>query len=100
MQLIAPPQGNSCFVYISSSTDVKLSNAIISPNPASNYIHFDNLETSSYTYNIYNALGQLVLRGLLTDSKQIDINCLESGLYFLELTSDQLSKSTKRFIKE
>jgi len=49
-------------------------------------------------YKIYNMLGQLVSKGVLSSNK-IDVSELENAIYMVEF-SDKENKIVKRFIKE
>lgn len=75
-----------------STTSVKLY-----PNPASSVLHIqsDNLTASEYA--IYNVVGKLIAQNTISDSNDIQINIenLESGLYFVKINNDYL-----KFVKK
>lgn len=76
-------------------------NIFLFPNPAENFISLslpNNLE-SSINYSIKNILGQSVMNGKLLDNKNIDINHLLSGMYFIEIKTEGKTGS-KKFIKK
>jgi hypothetical protein len=79
----------------------------IYPNPTKNNLNLDFLapnSENSYTLNIFNALGQLVLTKNIVSHKglnqlQIDVQELNQGTYTIQLAST--SKSYRRsFIKQ
>ncbi|MBK8368584.1 MAG: T9SS type A sorting domain-containing protein [Bacteroidetes bacterium] len=68
----------------------------IYPNPANEVIHV-NTSTSltNESYNIVNTLGQTILNGKLeNEHSTIDVQTLESGIYFLQIGGKQ-TQSTK-----
>jgi Secretion system C-terminal sorting domain len=71
----------------------QLTNTIISiyPNPANDIVHI-NTSTSlvNESYAIINTLGQTVLNGKLeNDNTNINVQTLQSGIYFLQIGSKQ-----------
>ncbi len=77
-------------------------NAIVMyPNPASSTINV-SLEASfvegDLNYAIVDITGKIVKNGQLSSNKQIDINSLNNGVYFLQLRSNAKTKTSK-FIK-
>lgn len=70
-------------------------NVIIYPNPSSEYINFSKLD-SDENYTIYNLLGKKIEEGKINPSKQINIQNLESGIYYIHLKNG----TTHKFIKE
>ena len=59
------------------------------PNPARNIvtIEFNNQQTRVISYEVLNALGQSIKSSL--NKNQIDVSSLESGIYFVAITTDQ-----------
>lgn len=70
----------------------------IFPNPTKDFL---NIETTAEIakVEIYNTLGQLV-NTVAENQKQIDVNDLTNGIYFLNITTTNNQKSVQRFIKE
>ena len=70
----------------------------IFPNPTKDFL---NIETTAEIakVEIYNTLGQLV-NTVAENKKQIDVNDLTNGIYFLNITTTNNQKSVQRFIKE
>ncbi len=68
------------------------------PNPVSNgIIHLEIADIKNTNYFITNTLGQTVLKGILT-SKQINIDQLKQGVYFLEIRNSE-EKIINKFVK-
>ena len=72
----------------------------IYPNPVKDVlrVNLTNNLGASATYKIHSLLGQMVTQGELKDER-IDVNNLNPGLYFLEITSEG-KRGIKRFIKQ
>ncbi len=69
------------------------------PNPAETMLNVKILDVSDkFTYRILNMLGQTVRNGNLS-STSIDVQNLQSGVYFIEI-NDGEELSTQRFIKK
>ncbi|MFK7776466.1 MAG: T9SS type A sorting domain-containing protein [Saprospiraceae bacterium] len=59
-----------------------------------------NLRTLSYSYLIYNFIGQIVQEGIVNEfQNKIEIRNLSSGLYFLEIKGKDYTLKEK-FFKE
>jgi plastocyanin len=67
-------------------TENKTSTFIIYPNPASNYIHFNTLNTIE-RYIIHDANGAILLSGNTED--KINISTLKNGMYFIKILGDK-----------
>jgi hypothetical protein len=71
----------------------------MSPNPATNQLTVKTGMRGKTTVSIYNALGQKVLCSALESGETtINIEHLEAGTYFVEVTGEQ-RKTTKKLIK-
>ena len=71
----------------------------ISPNPAKDFIQVKFSETiSNIQIDIYNVLGKQMYSKLYTSNTPINISYLNTGLYFLKVSSDGIAK-TKKIIK-
>ena len=81
-----------------SINDNALSQLSVYPNPSSNVI---NINTPSsveiISTELYDVLGNVVLKG--ADSKEINVSNLSTGMYLLNITTNQGSISTKVFRK-
>jgi len=67
-------------------TENKTNTFIIYPNPASNYIHFNTLNTIE-RYIIHDANGAILLSGNTED--KINISTLKNGMYFIKILGDK-----------
>ena len=56
------------------------------PNPVSNTLYIKGIDTT-YRYALYNNMGQQVVNGQAQGLKQIDVNSLAKGVYFLRITN-------------
>lgn len=63
----------------------------IYPNPANDILHINTSNSlADESYNIVNTLGQTVLNGKLENERStIDVQTLQSGIYFLQIGSKQ-----------
>lgn len=71
--------------------------ANVSPNPVKNTLNINTNETLQKV-EVYNMLGKTVLSSN-SDSKSIDVSSLNSGVYLINITTEN-GVSTKKFIKE
>ncbi len=60
----------------------------IFPNPAENMIKLTTSIENSIGYEIYNNLGQIILKGETSD-KTIDISEIETGIFFIRLADEK-----------
>jgi hypothetical protein len=57
----------------------------IFPNPTSDFIKIEGIETKNTMISIRNILGEIVLKTTLKDNLIIDISTLSNGMYFLQI---------------
>lgn len=74
-------------------------NSIIYPNPASDFVTIQLKNSEEEEIRIYNTMGQLVKEISISNNQKLDISKLESGVYFMSLTNDNISSSYK-FVKK
>jgi len=67
-------------------TENKTTTSLIYPNPASNFIHFNALNTIE-EYTIYAANGAILLSGNTED--KINISTFKNGMYFINILGDK-----------
>ncbi len=67
----------------------------IYPNPASNFIRVSQLSKPE-KYQVYNTIGQKIIKGIISENEKIDIQNLANGIYFLKFENG----STIKFLKE
>ncbi len=69
----------------------------LSPNPATGLLSLHLPETiQAFDVDIYDSVGRMMVHA--RNQKQIDINSLQSGLYYLRISYGKL-KQTKKFLK-
>jgi hypothetical protein len=78
-----------------SSTDYFLESAMIYPNPVQDFLYLENVSNLN-SAKVYNNLGQLVLEA---NANKIDFSTLNSGVYFLQLSTDK-EVISKKIIKK
>ena len=66
---------------------------VVYPNPVKDFITISGI-TNESTIEIYNTIGSIVLKEIMTNEKQIAID-LQAGIYFAKITSDG-----KNFVKK
>jgi len=69
------------------------------PNPATNEIYFRGIKEET-EFDIVNLLGKVVFEGRVVDGQKLDINFLNSGIYFAMIKHIDGTVSTIKFIKE
>jgi PKD repeat protein len=89
--------------YIESDNKIENKTFKIYPNPVSDaklFYSIDNQDVKSkFLFKIYNSLGSVVLQGWLSNSNTIDIDKLQSGIYFINIYEDNTkSLGVKKFI--
>lgn len=81
--------------------DYSLNKITIAPNPVTEFltIYLNNTEIPE-KYSIYNSLGQLIISKKIEKTEDLNINTsnLSDGIYFLNISSNQLNKTIK-FLK-
>ncbi|WP_395972335.1 reprolysin-like metallopeptidase [Chryseobacterium cucumeris] len=69
----------------------------IYPNPAEDVLNVTNV-SSSASYEIFSAPGQIIARGTIGDGK-INLKTLVKGIYFITINNKE-EKSTTKFVKK
>ncbi len=75
---------------------VSLSDLVVSPNPADEFINLSFSSQSDFQCEIVNMLGETVLTDI--NNKRIDIKALPNGVYLIRVT-EKGSIVTRRFVK-
>lgn len=70
---------------------------MVYPNPVKNILNVTKVKDGA-KYNIYNAIGQLVMQGTIIGNK-IDVSRLINGVFVIDVDSPEASGQVK-FIKE
>lgn len=94
-----PYTGNSCFNY-SSINELSTENNtfIIYPNPTNNYFNIESVQNiSNYFCNIsiLDITGREVFNNQTTLPAQIDLSGFEKGIYYVKITDENSSSSSK-----
>ncbi|MEP2936178.1 MAG: T9SS type A sorting domain-containing protein [Gilvibacter sp.] len=72
---------------------------ILSPNPTSEFLNIDTSIKGQIEYTIYSVIGKALMSGSLVSGSSLEVGRLHSGLYILQLTSEDKTIS-KRFVKQ
>lgn len=91
---------NTTNAYATTSTSSSEGSDVafkVYPNPVKHTLNVSLLGVEAQTYQITNMVGQIVMKGVFTET--INVTNLESGVYMLQLVTGEDVKS-KRFIKE
>lgn len=86
-------------VVLATSNNTNDSAVLLYPNPVKEVINILAKTKGEFTYQIYNAVGQLVQKGKSADNK-INAKSLISGNYIIELADKNGEKTTQKFIKK
>ncbi|MGR3854915.1 zinc-dependent metalloprotease [Chryseobacterium indologenes] len=85
----------SSLLAVSEAGNVK--SVKIYPNPAEDVLNITNV-SSSASYEIFSAPGQIITRGTIGDGK-INVKALVKGIYFITINNKE-EKSTIKFVKK
>ncbi len=89
------------FIKVLGINDNQLSNAItLYPNPTNGLLHIDAKNVQIVNLKVYSKLGQLILSKTATDIKQLNLENLSKGLYFIKLKDKNGNIAIKKIIKE
>lgn len=73
---------------------------ILSPQPANGILHVQTSLSSGFNYHIVSAEGKILVQGSSkTNKASIDIGSIPAGTYYLKISDDQQTLTTKSFIK-
>ena len=86
---------NSAFTSSVSSLDKE--SIQVFPNPTTNTLSIDGLESEDYTIDVFNALGEKV-----TSTKETIINTSnwENGMYYLHIQIERGEEIIRKVLKE
>jgi hypothetical protein len=97
-------QSNSCY-YDYWSVPLKLPNSFrvsAYPNPSSDVIKLDDLDVSDISeeasVQLFDDKGNPVKSAFLSNSKQLNVNQLPNGIYYLHILNSDRTKEIKRVI--
>ncbi|WP_405610528.1 T9SS type A sorting domain-containing protein [Polaribacter sp. Asnod1-A03] len=85
-----------------SNPDNKFINGLkVYPNPSEDVILISSeLNLKGSRYFIFDVSGKSVLSGKLTENKEVSINHLDKGLYFLQIIKENNQQQTLKIIKK
>lgn len=72
---------------------------VLFPNPANDFIYLKGITQKEYSFKIRDTNSKIVLQLKITESQNIDISKLSSGLYFYEFIDLNHKTSKGKFIK-
>ncbi len=71
----------------------------IYPNPVTDVLNISGLENSKTTLVVLDSKGNTVISVAEFNSKQLDLSNLETGIYFIKITNDQINLVKKIVVK-
>jgi len=86
-------------VYITTKANVGIDeinfkNSIkIYPNPSKDIINITSKDNESFTWEVYNTSGQLILNGNQTES--INLSSMPQGIYFVRIQSNDIDETVR-----
>lgn len=80
-----------------SKSQINISQVSLYPTITADYVYISNPENKSYSYTIYNSLGQKIQSQTIKD--KIDMTTNSKGLYFINLQLENQSKTFKVILK-
>ena len=72
---------------------------VLFPNPANDFIYVKGIDQKEYSFKILDTNSKIVLQLKITESQNIDISKLSSGVYFYEVIDLNDNRSKGKFIK-
>ncbi len=87
-------------VRTTSTKSLSLEQLQVFPNPAFNYIQIESNDLNLQSATIFNSVGQIVMQTTILNNRQIAVQELASGMYYIHLSNtDGVVVGTARFIK-
>jgi hypothetical protein len=85
--------------YVEDNNDI---NIVVSPNPFSDIMRIENNNPYNIEYIIYNSLGQKMTMPAKINSystQSINMESLHSGIYYIQIRSENTKQSSLKIIK-
>ena len=79
-------------------SDISIKDLVIFPNPTQNKLIIHSAINDFESVSIVDIQGRIVMNSVKSNSKEIDVSSLKSGVYFIRILSS-LGNITKKFIK-
>lgn len=91
---------NTVFVETLGIAEFETENFIVHPNPANDQLNVVLSQSAIDSIAITDVLGKkvLTLKGNESQEQVIDVSSIQSGIYFVEVTTDSNSKAIKKLI--
>lgn len=93
-----PSQCSTAKVYyevITGINDVLQEQIVIKPNPASSFVEIENTGKGQLEISLYSLLGKKLLHARCENMIRLDLSDFNTGIYWLELTKDGSSFTSK-----
>jgi len=74
---------------IIGSEDLRFMQPSLYPNPASGQLYITNISQTGYSYEIYDIMGRVRLKGRQAVNQPIHINDLTAGIYMIKFSGDE-----------
>ena len=73
---------------------------LLQPNPAKNKVNFTypEDETEEVIIKLYNAFGQLVMEGKVTQKIDFDVSTYRQGIYFIHVFESGIEKESHKLV--
>ena len=88
-----------CDPSLSSEFNSLNNEIVMFPNPANDFIYIKGIAQKEYSFKILDTNSKIVLQLKITESQNIDISKLSSGVYFYEVIDLNHKTSKGKFIK-
>jgi hypothetical protein len=98
--MIRPMFGDKVEVVtdIEDTPESKLINLSIYPNPVNDELFINtDFQSNLFNYSIFDSFGRMISNGTLSESS-IDVSNLNSGMYFIRISSSTKTSTTKKFL--
>ena len=88
-----------CNPLLSSESNSLDNEIVLFPNPANDFINVKGMAQKEYFFKILDFNSKIVLQVKITESQNIDVSKLSSGVYFYEVIDLNYKTSKGKFIK-
>lgn len=92
---LSSPTGNDCNVLSINANQFTSFN--VTPNPARNIITLSGIATANTQVEIYDVLGNIVFKEVISNNETIDVSSFNSGMYLISIATKE-KKSTKKLL--
>ena len=83
----------------SVGTAEDLNNLSIYPNPSNGIINIELDKNNEYQLTVNDVLGKIVSRETISSSKTLDVQHLQKGVYFINISNTEMTKTAKVIIE-